>query len=653
MTRKRTGWRRALRGAGASAALRLEMLETRTLLSASSMADELIAQPLSVSPLISAASSSPRGFFPSQIREAYGFNQISFNGGIAAGDGRGQTIAIVAAYDHPTIASDLQVFNRTFGLPDPPSFVKVNQNGGAQMPGFNAQWAEEIALDVQWAHAMAPGANILLVEANSGSLGDLLAAVDTARHTPGVSVVSMSWGITEFAGQGVYDQYFTTPAGHSPVTFVAAAGDNGAQAVWPAISSNVIAVGGTALRASTSYISESGWNKGGGGYSSIVPRPDYQWTQGSNFRTTPDISYVANPDTGVSIYNTAVSKYAGWFRVGGTSAGAPQWAALVAIVDQGRALNGQPALGDGHLDLYRLPSTSFHDVVTGNNGNQTNPGYDLVTGRGSPIASEIVKGLVAAKTAPVAAPVTPAPTPSPAPTTTTSAGFQLVYQNHRWMLVPIPNAVGSEEGTDATVFQAIIVPSREMRGGNNTVALDLAALGTEQTPHAPRVAQSAAIQSVSPIAGRRTGKAQWVQTDAAHTRPPSTSEPMRREVDSALRDPFSTTIPATNRARRPMPGVDVDSPATRERGRLMDSIDYLPGPETDSPIDSASADNCLELDEVVDDALGSLADRLGGWEADVATLAMITAALASRRASKDEESAPRTMLNLRPGVKPR
>src|SRR5262249_3087917 len=131
-------------------------------------------------------SPGPTGTTPDQIKQAYGFNQI-------AADGSGTTIAIVDAYDDPNIAGDLQKFDTAFGLPDP-TFKKMNQNGGSTMPAANGGWASEIALDVEWAHAIAPGAAILLVEANSASYADLLTAVRTAAAQPNVVAVSMSWG---------------------------------------------------------------------------------------------------------------------------------------------------------------------------------------------------------------------------------------------------------------------------------------------------------------------------------------------------------------------------------------------------------------------------------------------------------------------------
>jgi hypothetical protein len=200
------------------------------------------------------AASSPTGLTPAQIRHAYGFDQITFGG--VQGDGTGQTVAIIDAYDSPTILSDLQAFDANFGIPNPPSFTRVAQNGTTNYPGTdpagagnaNGTWEMETALDVEWAHALAPKANILLIEANSPSNSDLMtAAVGYARSLPGISVITMSFGQNEFSGESSFDSLFTTPSGHSGITFLAATGDNGQPSGYPAYSPNVVAVGGTTL----------------------------------------------------------------------------------------------------------------------------------------------------------------------------------------------------------------------------------------------------------------------------------------------------------------------------------------------------------------------------------------------------------------------
>jgi subtilase family serine protease len=362
------------------------------------------------------------GLTPAQVRHAYGFDSISFTG--TAGDGRGQTIAIVVAGDDASIVADLHAFDAQFGLPDP-ALTKVAPYGAS---AADPSWALETALDVEWLHAVAPGANILLVQAKSGNIGDLINAADYARQQPGVSVVSMSWGSAEFSVETYLDGTFTTPAGHGGVTFVAAAGDRGAAgALWPALSPNVLAVGGTQLTtdAAGNYLSESAWGSSGGGTSAYEAAPAAQAAVTKNSRRTgPDVSYNAAPATGFAVYSsTSPNGQRGWTVAGGTSTGVPQWAGLLAIANQGRALAGKGALTDAVSAIYNLPAGDFHDVTTGGNGAvNAIAGYDAVTGRGTPYANRIVSDLVGGTTSsptPTPAPSpTPSPSPAPAPTPT-------------------------------------------------------------------------------------------------------------------------------------------------------------------------------------------------------------------------------------------
>jgi subtilase family serine protease len=176
------------RGGPSKPQLRVEDLEPRDVPSASVATPDYILEHHSGT-ATAYGTTGPTGLSPAAIRQAYGFNQVSF--GSTAGTGAGTTIAIVDAYDDPSIASDLHAFDQQYGLADP-SFTKVNQTGGSSPPAANAGWAGEISLDVEWAHAIAPAANILLVEANSSSLTDLLTGVDYAAKQPGVVAVSMS-----------------------------------------------------------------------------------------------------------------------------------------------------------------------------------------------------------------------------------------------------------------------------------------------------------------------------------------------------------------------------------------------------------------------------------------------------------------------------
>ncbi|MCY2927847.1 MAG: hypothetical protein NT031_20900, partial [Planctomycetota bacterium] len=197
----------------------VEPLEPRVFLSAVTKASPKASPTFKVfrtaNGVAPAATASPTGLTPANLISAYGIDHISFGG--IVGDGTGQTIAIVDAYDAPTIVADLAVFDQTFNLPAPPSLTIVGQTGTSTLPGTDPagkgkSWAVETSLDVQWAHAMAPNASILLVEANSDLFSDLLAAVDTARSYAGVCVVSMSWAAPESAYQPSYDLHFATPS---------------------------------------------------------------------------------------------------------------------------------------------------------------------------------------------------------------------------------------------------------------------------------------------------------------------------------------------------------------------------------------------------------------------------------------------------------
>ncbi|HEV2948193.1 MAG TPA: S53 family peptidase [Gemmataceae bacterium] len=343
-------------------------------------------------------------FTPAQIRHAYGFDQVSFANGKVAADGSGQTIAIIEAYHDPKIASDLHYFDWIFSLPDPPKFTQVNQHGGAVFPATSPIWALETAMDVEWAHAIAPRANILLIEADSVNWSDLLAAVNYARYQPGVVAVSMSWGSVEFPFEATYDAYFTTPVGHiggsglpGSITFVASSGDSGAGTSYPAVSPNVLAVGGTTLTVGPwgNYVSEKAWSQSSGGISLYESKPAFQLGLAGGKRSTPDVALNGDPSTGYYIYDTVTyAGITGWFQNGGTSAGAPQWAALIALADQGRALMGRGSLGNAQALIYRLPANDFHDITKGSNGYVAGVGYDLVTGRGTPNAKLVVRHLI-------------------------------------------------------------------------------------------------------------------------------------------------------------------------------------------------------------------------------------------------------------------
>jgi subtilase family serine protease len=318
------------------------------------------------------ATSAPTGLSPATIKSVYNFSTSQTAGA-------GQTIAIVDAFDDPTAESDLAVFSTTFGLPQCTTangcFQKVNQTGGTNYPRKDAGWALEISLDVQWAHAIAPGAKILLVEATTNSFGNLLAAEDYAKAH--AQYVSNSWGANEFAGENTYDSHFV----QSGVSFFVSSGDAGLPAEYPSSSPNVISVGGTTLHFSGStFTGETGWSSGGGGCSTYEAATSaqssfsqYGQANCGGKRATPDVSLDADPSSGVSVYDTTrYQGQAGWFKVGGTSASSPMWAARSAVA--GAVVNS--AYVYGNVITYR-------DITSGNNGAACLVGYDLCTGRGS------------------------------------------------------------------------------------------------------------------------------------------------------------------------------------------------------------------------------------------------------------------------------
>ncbi len=403
--------------------------------------------------------SGTTGFTPAQITAAYGLNAISFKsspGSTVTGNGAGETIALIEMYHDPNLQSDLHTFDQEYGLPDPT--LTVDNLAGTQT---NSSWALEESLDVEWAHAIAPAANILVVEAapaNSDlqAIQNLMAAVKTASGTAGVSVVSMSWGVNEFSGETAYDSDFTTPG----ITYIAASGDSGG-VEYPAASPDVVAVGGTTLTLSSTgaYSSETAWIDSGGGYSRYESEPAYQESvQTTGLRSTPDVAFDANPSTGVEVYETppAGSQFpfgspgttqGSWQVVGGTSLGTPAWAAIIAIVDQGRAVAGQSSLTGATQTLpalYGLSSSDFHSVASsptqpgpighfpgggfpgggfgwgdfgGDTTTTTGATANTQTGLGSPNGLALVSDLVAYNAAPTPTP-NPTPTPSPSPTPT-------------------------------------------------------------------------------------------------------------------------------------------------------------------------------------------------------------------------------------------
>ncbi len=340
-------------------------------------------------------------YSPSQIRAAYGYSQ-TYNGA-------GETIAIIDAYGSPSIQNDLNYFDAAYGLPS--ITISIVKLGGHI--SRNAGWALETSLDVEWAHVMAPAANIVLIETSSASSSMLITtAIGYAVNTTHANVISMSWGMAESqmtsAQIASYDTTLQYAAQHGSI-LVAASGDSGANdgtsaptVNFPAASPYVVGVGGTTLNIAVSggvtTYTRTAWNSSGGGVSAYFNEPAYQSGSGIQLtgRGVPDVSYDANPNTGVWIYDTTTYEgLSGWIGVGGTSAGAPQWSAIFADgnqYQQGAALSGVAVLNA----LYSAYSSSsytsaFHDITSGYNGYYSaGPGYDEVTGIGSPDVANLL-----------------------------------------------------------------------------------------------------------------------------------------------------------------------------------------------------------------------------------------------------------------------
>ena len=380
-----------------------------------------------------AATGSPC-YSPQEIRHAYGVDLLLARGD----DGKGETIVIVDAFGSPTIASDLASFDAGYGLPAPPSFTILAPLGTVP---FNptaipdqVNWAAETTLDVEWAHAMAPDASIVLLtspaDETEGVQGmpqfDALLNFALDHHLG--QVISQSWGATENtlftpAGEQVFRQFEATyaRAAGMRVTALASTGDAGSSNTevngttfypfptvnFPASSPLVTAVGGTSLYADTSgdYQSETVWNSGGGasggGISQHFGEPLYQRSlPGSDqsllggHRGIPDISWNADPNTSILIYLSFFGFPAGYYTIGGTSEGSPDWAGLVADLNQ---LAHRP-IGLLNPYLYALGKAGigFHDVTVGNNsdngvpGYSATPGWDAATGWGSPDVGQLL-----------------------------------------------------------------------------------------------------------------------------------------------------------------------------------------------------------------------------------------------------------------------
>ncbi|SNX62232.1 physarolisin II [Streptomyces sp. TLI_55] len=350
------------------------------------------ATPKSLKP--NATSATPTGYGPSDLQDAYGLTDA------AASNGSGQTIAIVDAYDDPNAEADLATYRSYYGLPACTTangcFKKVSQTGSTtSLPTADSGWAGEISLDLDMVSAIAPNAHILLVEAKSSSMANLGTAVNEAVKL-GAKFVSNSYGGGESSSDTSYDSsYFNHPG----VAITVSAGDEGYGAEYPAASKYVTAVGGTKLSTSSNSRgwTESVWNTSstegtGSGCSAYDAKPSWQTDASCSKRMIADVSAVADPATGVSVYDSYGSDGTGWNTYGGTSASAP----IIASV---YALAGTPGSSDYPASYPYADTSALNDVTSGSNGSCTTSyfctaksGYDGPTGLGTPAGLDAFTG---------------------------------------------------------------------------------------------------------------------------------------------------------------------------------------------------------------------------------------------------------------------
>ena len=385
-------------------------------------------------------------YTPAQIRSAYNMPSLPKSWATmtaleAAQMGAGQTVYVLAAYHDPNIAAELDAFSKQFSLPSCKSVdispntslplasadksgcqfsvVYANQNSMTNVsPKYDAGWAGEIALDVEWVHATAPLARIVLIEAPDNLIVNLMNAINLA-NAMGPGVVSMSFGAKEGAWTGSHDSIFSA----ADMTYVAATGDNNAEVNWPSVSSQVLAVGGTSL---FSYLNagarnEVAWSGTGGGISNYVNLPAYQKASSlglvSSKRNVADVAFNADLNTGQYVAIIPPNSNLSWRRYGGTSLATPQWAGVVAVTNATRALNGQGPLGLVQNTIYKAAaevsdffSTVVHDITSGSNGFNAASKYDVPTGLGTPDVSAFIK-LAGGQAQPGASQPSPGPVP--------------------------------------------------------------------------------------------------------------------------------------------------------------------------------------------------------------------------------------------------
>lgn len=330
----------------------------------------------------------PISYEPSQIRRAYGLDEISLPEGTLPGEGI--KVAVVIAYHYENLQKDFDKFCTMYSFPKSKLTV-INHAGNKR----NNTWALEECLDVQMVKLAAPGATIIVVEALNNSYSSLSKAI-LAAVANGADIISMSWGSSEFSTQLTTDLIFS----NKRVCYLASSGDYSSEVCYPSSSSNVLSVGGTSLylNEDNTRHSETVWGSAGGGVSDYFHKPSYQSNFNSSYnkRTVPDISMISNPNTGVNVICSLFSRSP--ISLGGTSVACPLMAGYLAIVNQLRVSKNKEKLTTVFSSnyhnvlqqfLYNICNTdsyseNIYDIISGDNGNfQGAEGYDIISGVGS------------------------------------------------------------------------------------------------------------------------------------------------------------------------------------------------------------------------------------------------------------------------------
>ena len=424
-----------------------------------------------------------------------------------------QVVAIVDAYDDPFIYNDLTTYSQQYGIPvlpqcvgaaassSVPCFQKMNQNGSTtSYPNPDPSWSLEIALDVEAVHAVCQNCTILLVEANSSSFADLTAADDQAV-AQGAKIISNSWGGPgDASAEAVYDTHYNKPG----VAFLFSSGDSGYGLEYPATSPYVVAVGGTSLflNADGSYNTETAWSGAGSGCSTFETKPSWQTDTNCTRRTATDVSAVADPNTGASVYDSyQYSGMSGWFEVGGTSLSSPIAASVYALA-------GTPPTAVAANSIPYSNASKLHDVTSGSNGTcggsylcTAGVGYDGPTGLGTPNG---IGGFVYAPNAPTAI-LTATPT-------TIVAGNSSTLT---WNSTNTTSCTGTNFSTGGAVSGSVVVSptasttySVSCTGTNGTAAANAMVTVTQPVPTASLSASPATI-----VAGNSSSLT-WNSTNA-------------------------------------------------------------------------------------------------------------------------------------------